>query len=358
MFSYITQRILKSGLVAITSAVFLLSAESAFAVANLNLSTAFNSADPARTNTSMDSAGTWNGTTEVTNTTGDTFTFIVQNAAGGALGVDSAFDIDINVTVTAGLRLPQSPMTVVANVTAGGCANFTVNATQPGGVGSVVNFNIPPNTNLEPSCTYEFALGLTTDNIAPFAPGGTASAVFNLSYNQIDNDTGSQLNPSSTQNITVNSVNLANLSIVKTARTAVASNGQAVIFDVRISNLSASGMFDVELTDILSANLINLGIVAPNPPPGAAGPGANQYTFEYLASGEFVDIVINSDAFVNPTDTNCPIMTNDAAAVERTGVSASDFAEVDFNLSNSLQLTHDLVSSFCELCGVGTVRLT
>ena len=45
--------------------------KNADAVASLNLSTSFTSADPAGRPDYMDAGGTWNGAVEVTNTSGD-----------------------------------------------------------------------------------------------------------------------------------------------------------------------------------------------------------------------------------------------------------------------------------------------
>ena len=51
----------------------------------------------------------------------------------------------------------------------------------------------------------------------------------------------------------------------------------------------SGGLFDVQLNDVLSADLNGLTFNVPDPPPGANGPGADDYTFEYLAAGEVVN---------------------------------------------------------------------
>ncbi len=368
MFLVGIKKILKSVSIAsvITGAVFLLSVENANAVANLNASTSFTSADPARANASMDAAGTWNGATDVTNSTGDRFTLTIQNTAGGAVGVDSAFDIDISASVPAGFRLPQSPIAISVTDSPGVCTNINgVTATQPGGAGNNIIFNIANNTNIAPGCTYNFNLPLTTDDAAPFAPTGLRSVSFDFSYNAINNNGGTQVNVPSTQNIQVNPGNVA---LTKNSLTPIAANGQIVDFRVDILSAGSGGIFDVVFTDTLSANLTSLSFISlaafdnttNNPvavPVNSAGPLSNQITFEYIPANIRVEVGVRSIATVNPTDTNCPDMTNDGTAVERTGISASDFATVDFNLANSLQLTHDLANSFCELCGTGTIRL-
>ncbi|MCW8934372.1 MAG: hypothetical protein OQK98_06585 [Gammaproteobacteria bacterium] len=344
-----------------------MSVKNVYAVANITASTSFVSADAARANASMDAAGTWNGSADVTNSTGDTFTLSIENTAGGAAVDDSAFDIDLSANVPAGFRLPTSPMAVSVTDSPGTCSNINgVTATQPGGAGNPVNFNIANNTNIAPGCTYNFILGLTTDDSAPFAASGLQSVGFAFTYNSINNVGGSQVNVPATQNIQVNPGNIA---LTKTSLTPIAANGQLVDFRVDLLSADTGGVFDVVFTDTLSANLNNLSFISlaafdnttNNPvaiPPNTPGPLSNQITFSYIPSNVRIEIGVRSTATVNPTDTNCPDMTNDGTAVERTGISASDFATVDFNLANSLQLTHDLVNSFCELCGVGTVRLT
>jgi|GEM_PF-782831 len=378
LFNSIKQA-LKSRLVTsvLTGVVFLLPMESVFAVANLNASTSFISADPARGNASMDSAGTWDGIREVTNGDptgtpstlfpqpdgGDEFVLTVANTAGAGVA-NTAFDIDISVNVPIGFRLPTSTMVVQADAIAGSCSDFSFDARQPGGVGAAIVFDVPNNTNIVAGCTYQFHLGLTTNPQVPFAPPGAQAVTFNFTYNETDNNNQIAL-PPVTETIQVNPINALELQVIKTATTTVAANGQPVFFNVLIRNNASGGMFDVELSDFLSANLINLTspptplivpVSPPTPPPGSLS--GNQYTFEYLAAGEAVNLTISSEASVNTTSTTCPVMNNNASVVERTGVSGSGFAEVDFSLPGSLQLSHDLVNSFCELCGLGTVRLT
>ena len=352
----------------ITGAVFLLPVENAHAVANLNLSTSFTPADAARINGAdpsiglMDSAGTWNGAADVTDVTGDTFTLTVQNT-NTAVG-DSAFDLDISANIPAGVRLPFPTLNIIGVVTAGGCGNInSIEVTQPGGTGNDLNFNIDPNTNIGPGCTYEFTIGLTTDNAAPFAPTGNQAVVFDLSYNEFDN-VGPQINVPATQNILINTGNVAT---TKRAITLIAGNGQNVDFTVEVLSAGTSGIFDVVLTDTLRPNLTNLSFLPPIRAfdnttglpvavPANSGTGANPITFAYIPTNVRVEVDVRTVAFVNPTDTNCPDMTNEAVALERTGISSTSFATVDFNLTNSLQLTH-ISTSFCELCRRGTVRL-
>ena len=325
--------------------VFLLPVENAYSVANLSLSTTFASADPARGDAYMESGGTWDGGSEVTDSTGDRFTLIVEN-----LG-DTAFDIDLSVTLPTGLRLSQSPQSVI--VTSPNCPGIGgVNANQPGS-GPTVNFNVSNNTDILPGCIYEFEFGVTTDDSAPFASTGFQSINYNVFYSDVDN--GAQLSTSTTQFVEVRT---GALSVLKIAITPLANNGDIVEFSVDIQNTGAGGLFEVVLTDTLGPNLTNLVILPPGFPTGSSGPAANQYTFDYLASGDIASLTIQATVNVDPVSTTCPNLLNTASATDRTGGSSdSDFDTVPFNTQNSLQLSHDMSVSFCELCGEGEVRL-
>ena len=342
--------------------VFLLPVENALAVSNFNFTSSFTSADASRVGY-MDVAGTWNGATDVTDTTGDTFTFTFENT-----GPDTAFDFDVSLNVPAGFRVPaailSNPNAIdFISQTPAQCANINNVDVSQSAPGNTVNFAIPGNQNIPVNCRYSFSIGLTT---TAGAATGAGNVVLDVDYNEVNNNPATQQTASTSQAVQVNPGNLA---LTKTAVTTIAANGQNVDFTVAIANVGAGGVFDAELTDTLSANLTTLSFISfaaydnttNNPvalPSGSPGPGANQYTFDYIPTNVRVEIGVRAVATINPTDTNCPDMTNDATVVERTGASSSDFATVDFNLSNSLQMTYDLGNSFCELCGVGTVYLT
>ena len=345
----------------IAGSVFLLPIENAQAVSNFTFNSSFTPADASRTG--MDVAGSWNGATEVTDTSGDSFSFSFRNT-----GPDTAFDFDINLNVPAGFRVPaailSNPNAInLTSLTPGQCPSINNIDVSQAGTGSPVNFAIANNTNIPANCEYSFSIGLTT---AATVATGANTVSLNVDYNQINNNFGSRQTATTSQAVQVNPGNPA---LTKTAITTAAANGQNVDFTVAIANAGSGGLFDVVLTDTLSANLTGLNFISFNAfdnttnnpvalPPGAAGPGANQYTFEYIPANVRIEIGVRATATVNPTDTTCPNMTNDATVVDRTGLTSSDFATVDFNLANSLQLTHDLANSFCELCGTGEIRLT
>ena len=114
---------------------------------------------------------------------------------------------------------------------------------------------------------------------------------------------------------------------------------------------------------MLSSDLNNLTFNVPDPPPGANGPGADDYTFEYLEAGETVNLTV--DATVTPLPASaCPVLENSANLSERTGVSTASVGPVavqfDFQFTSgpfSNVISHD-ATSYCEFCGVGTISIT
>ncbi|HEB82997.1 MAG TPA: hypothetical protein ENJ11_09050, partial [Gammaproteobacteria bacterium] len=160
-------------------------AQNVLADASLTTASSFTSADAARANTYMDAAGTWNGAAEVTNTTGDLFTFSVANAVAPAT---TAYDVSVSVDVASGFRLPTAAFTVNVTESPGCPAMGPLSATQPGGVGSTIQLNIPANTDILPGCSYIFDLGLTTNDALPSTAAGFYPVDFNITWNNIDND--------------------------------------------------------------------------------------------------------------------------------------------------------------------------
>ena len=332
--------------------VFILPVQTAWAAANINLSTGFSAADGVRTY--MDIGGTWNGTTEVN--TGDGFTLSVSNT-----GPDPAFDIrDIPVTVPAGFVLASSTVTVTDSDAGPTCPDMNANASQGGGAGTPVTINIFLNNNtvINPTCTYNYVFRLETNTSAV---AGTQSLGYTLTYNTINNDNGSSASTPGTQNIDVNA---GALNITKTTATISATTGDPISYDITVTSSGSGGLFDVRLNDVLSADLVGPTFNVLNPPPGVngPGPGADDYTFEYLPAGYVVNLTV--DATVTPAST-CPVLNNTASIRDiRTGVATDSVGPI--NVQYDFQFTSGLLSnvishtatSYCELCGDGLVSLT
>jgi uncharacterized repeat protein (TIGR01451 family)/fimbrial isopeptide formation D2 family protein len=207
----------------------------------------------------------------------------------------------------------------------------SVNATQAGGPGTAIALNIPADTDILPGCSYNFDLGLTTHNVAPSVATGSYNVAFDLSYNEVDNDAATLQNLSTTRSVAVRK---GSVSLIKTAVTPIAGNGNTVDFTVSLLNSGQGGIFNVVLSDVLSSDLTGLVINAPPTPPGAVGPGANQYTYQYIAPGQQVDIAVQATVSVDPNAASCPDLRNDASAVERLGTTSTFFDSVPFDLQN------------------------
>ncbi len=323
----------------IAGSVLLCSAQNVFADANLVTNSAFAAADSARdipaiASPYMDSGGTWDGANEVTNTVGDTFVFTIDNTAAGLPVDDTAFDLAVSIDVESGFRLPVANFPVIV-VEAPLCPIFPViTATQPGGAGTPIALNIPADTDILPGCSYSFTLGLTTDDVAPFVTDGYYDVDFDISYNVDDDDINTEFTQTQTETAEVRTGEIA---ILKTAVTPIAGDGDLVEFTVSMLGAGSGGIFDVELTDILSSDLNGLQLVPPASPPGAPfppGPGVNQYTFDYIAEGEIVDVTVQATVAVDPGAATCPILQNDASAIERTGSTSTFFDSIPFDLKN------------------------
>jgi hypothetical protein len=258
----------------------------------------------------MDSGGVWNGSAEVTNTTGDGFSLTLVNSAAGApdpLLNDVAFDIALTLNVPAGFRLPVSPFTVTTAASGGdpGAGNCvapgggSITATQAGGVGTPVTFSFPANTNLPAQgagalpCSYTLSFGLTTTNVAPFVAAGNRTLNYSFRYNVTDDTPASQQTVSAPQNI---AVRRGGVIVTKTAVPNAAdpngayADGETAEWTVSLFNNGTGGSFAAALTDTPNANFnaATLQLTPPLAPPGTPFPvpqGVNQYTLSYLQPG-------------------------------------------------------------------------
>jgi len=368
------RQILKSVLITcvIVSAVFLLPVKNVYAVANLNLSTNFQSVDGTRAY--MDSAGTWDtvNNREATNNNpfavagfpdgGDTFQLIIDNVAGTG-NVNRAFDLAISVDlpVTNEIRLPQLnnfPVPVGATSISGGSTCSALNNVRASQAGKTVNFSFGALDIISPDCRYVFNLGLTTNNVVSYGvacdPADAACDVrFNIAYNEVNNTP-----PLQNRSITHQAdVNAGVLSLNKSGNTLLAVDGTAVNYDIDIENQGDGGLFNVTLTDTDSIHFLlgQLTIAPPFVPPDTQpAPGANTYTFNYLSANQLTTVVASGLADINPDALSCNIL-NSAGVIDRTGVvTASDSGSILYDVSNLLTIDHD-ASSYCELCGQGEV---
>ncbi|HEY3487935.1 MAG TPA: hypothetical protein VGL10_07705, partial [Gammaproteobacteria bacterium] len=330
-----------------------------WAVPSISTTTGFTAADGVRSY--MDSGGVWNGTAEVTNTTGDIFQITLGNGAVGApdpLVNDVAFDIALTLDVPAGFRLPVSPFTVTTAASggdpvAGNCTapgGGSISATQAGGAGTPVTFNFPADTNLPAQgtglnpCRYTLSFGLTTVNVAPFVAAGSHTLEYSFSYNEIDNDTDSEQIVNPNQNI---AVRRGDIIVTKTAVSnssdpdGAYEDGEIAEWTVAVFNNGTGGTFAIQLTDTpnLNFNGATLQLTPPALPPGApfpVPPGDDQYTLNYLSPGQQVDIGVQAQIAVPASAASCPDLRNDVAAIDRLQNSSSSFDSVVLDLQDPL----------------------
>ncbi|VAW68302.1 hypothetical protein MNBD_GAMMA09-1677, partial [hydrothermal vent metagenome] len=326
----------------LTGAVFLLSAENALADADLTTTTSsFISADPARSNTFMDSAGVWNGTTEVTNTTGDTFRLTVTNSASGNNATEiqnnTAYAVSLVTDVSVGFRLPVSPFTLAVTELSGGagCLPVTATATQPGGTGTLINTTLLSAGNpadIPPGCSYQLDTGLTTSTVAPFVINGSYNTLFIVSYSNFDN---TPANPTESEIVPVE-VRIGEVAISKVnSSPGPVADGDPASFTVSVISAGQGGLFNVAVTDTLSSDfdLASLNMVS-----ASAGTFVNPtFTIPYIAPN-VTPVVINvtANVQVDANATSCPVLTNTVNVIDRTGKTDASLAVVPFDLQEPL----------------------
>jgi uncharacterized repeat protein (TIGR01451 family)/fimbrial isopeptide formation D2 family protein len=308
----------------------------------------------------MDSGGAWNGSTEVTNSTGDTFRLTLTNNAPGLpdpLVDDVAFDIALSLGVPTGFRLPASPF-IVSTAASGGDAGAgnciapgggTITATQAGGAGTPISFVFPANTNLPAQgtgspCSYTLTFGLTTNNASLFPVVGNNLLNYTFTYNEIDNDTNSQQTAVAQTGVQVRA---GGVIVTKTAVPNPAdpegayADGETAEWTVSVFNNGTGGAFATVVTDTPNGNfdLSSLQLIPPALPPGTPFPvpqGNNQYTIAYLNPGQRVDITVQAEVAVPSGTMSCPDLRNDVAVQDRLGNTSSAFDSVVLDLQDPL----------------------
>ncbi len=338
------RQIFKSGLVTLlTGAAFLLPVKNAFSDANLSSTTSsFISADAAGRPDYMDSGGVWNGTAEVTNTTGDTFRLTVTNSESGSnpteIQDNTAYGLAITVDVAAGFRLPGPAFTVnVADLSdiSVTCPVINATAAQPGGTGSqiiITPLSGGAPADIPPECSYQFDLGLTTATITPFVINGNYDVDFTVSYSNFDGDPA---NPTEATSTTVE-VRIGDVAVSKVdTATGPVADGASATFSVSVISSGQGGIFDAVITDSLStdfdaASLVMISSDGIFTPP-------DTFTIPYIApNSPPVVINVTANVQVDGGASSCPALDNTADAIERTGNTDSSMAVVAFDLQEPL----------------------
>ncbi|MBE9564067.1 MAG: hypothetical protein IMF17_02400, partial [Proteobacteria bacterium] len=323
----------------IAGSVFLWPMQSVYAAANLILATGFTPAQTGRIY--MDTGGTWDGSNDAA---GDIFSFTIDNT-----GPDSAFDIrDIAVAIPSGFILGQ--VSVAVTDSPASCTNIngiTANQTGP----NQIVIGIPADTDIAANCSYRFDLVMTTNSTVTTNPAHTVT--FSSSYNEIDDNNGSQQLFSASESIAVRA---GGLSLTKTTTEFNPIDNTVVTFDVVIQNTGTGGLFDVRLSDLLGSGLINLNIIVPPTAPTGSLISPTEYEFNYIPGGTTVNVTVEARTDYNPVPAVCPTLTNTASIVDRTAIIVPDsIATIPFDMG-ALTVSH-LGASRCVLCGTGTVTL-
>lgn len=292
---------------------FLPAAQAAPAVSATN-ATGFEAAEAGRSFMTID--GVWNGSQEVTATTGDTFVVTWTNS-----GDATAFDFAPSVT------LPDGFHYVAGTATLNGAA---VTATQ---TGSTLVFNLG-GFDLAAGASAIIRYGVYAD---ASVPDGTRQLVHRHTYALTDG--GALLTPAPAagpqQNIVVQA-GASTLSITPSQQTRAV--GQTATFTVTITNTGLGGLFDVVLDQSAIApasdtlRLLTIAQTSPAGRPAAvSGTGGSILTLGYLAPGESFSATVTAEVLA------CGDIVNTAATDDRAHrTAASGKASVQLDLRQPL----------------------
>ena len=310
------------------------------AAAVIASSTTFAPADATRTY--LDRGGVWNGTTEVTATTGDTLQFTLCNTAPNA--VDRAFDLTSTVTLPAGFSYVPGTIAGIPGI----------GASQ---AGVVLSVGIPANTDVTTGTCRTIGFGVT---VSSSVTAGTYPVGYAVGWGTTDGATDGS--SAFIQNLLVES---GAATITKSPSTQLQAVGDSAAWTVTVTNTGGGGLFAVSVDETAinpgpSLSFSTITQTAPPSPPSAAS--AAKRTLPYLSAGQA--FVLASSAVV----TGCSNIDNlvyldDRSHVSSQTASASvvldfktplvDFAAPAITLSN-LTTTH--VSVTIDNTGRGAAK--
>jgi uncharacterized repeat protein (TIGR01451 family)/fimbrial isopeptide formation D2 family protein len=280
--------------------------------ADLSSDFSFTPADATRGDF-MDRAGVWNGTTEVTNTTGDTFTAVITNNGS------TAFDLEVEVTLPSGFSYVSGS----AAVSATGVGTPSISASQSGTtltftLGSGGEFDLTGGGD-----SIEIDFGLSAG--ASVVPG-TYQLNYGFIYGDNEND-NTPTTDSAQQNVLVQ----AGDSVISlTPSTQTVGVAETASWTVTVTNSGFGGLFDVEIdqsaifnnTSFSGANTTQVTPASPT-----ASESSNVYTIPYLAPGDTFSFT--TEAVV----AGCSDLGNAVSTDDRTGLTdASVVAAVVLDL--------------------------
>jgi len=277
----------------------LLGASSAYAAASISASSSFTAADGVRTY--MDVGGAWNGTTDVASTSGDSFSFALNNTTviDGDISDDTAFEIAPVVSVPATFQFVGNSS--VSFTTGASCAPLTaVTATQASAGADIVFAFTPAGYDILPLCTLTLNYGMVT---TAAATGGSNTITPKWSFDDADGAGGTvsngQLSPAQTIQVQQGDFIVSKKHVPASAVPAGGSGkiGTLERFDIEIGSSGAGGVFAVQVNDVLGAGFNgSLAFDDSVLPVGVTGTatGAAQYTFNYIPPGTTVTLGASS----------------------------------------------------------------
>jgi uncharacterized repeat protein (TIGR01451 family)/fimbrial isopeptide formation D2 family protein len=276
-------------------------------------STTFRAADGVRTY--MDRGGVWNGSTEVTATTGDTVQFTVCNNA--SLSTDIAYSLTSTATLSAGFSYVAGTINGIAGITA-----------TPSGSNLIIN--IPSAVQFTTGTCLTVGFGVT-------AGAGVTNGTYPINYTFGYGTTfgASDGTLPFVQNLLVQS---GGATIQKGPANQLVLPGNSLQWTVTVTNTGLGGMFGVILDETAinpssAFSLVSLTKTAPASP--AASYAGGKLTLPYLAPGQQYVAVASATAL------SCFNLNNIAYVDDRTHVSsgsASTQALLDFR-TPSISLT-------------------
>lgn len=259
---------------------------------NISVTTGFTPADPSR-GAQMDVGGVWNGTSEVTNTTGDTFTLTISNLMAGTM-----YNVRPSITLPAGFSyVPGSVVGATASQ-----------------VGQTLTFTLSP-VNIPTGGQRIISYGLRA---ASTVSSGTHPLAITTLYKTTSG--GSDLTNNTSQAVLVARGDSV---ITKTPDNQLSVVNNTVSWTVSVTNTGLGGLFDVVIDETATGSGLQItGFTQTSPAtPLATGPLTNK-TIRYLAPGQTFSATVTGN--VNAcADINNTVRTNDRTGATNDSITAA-----------------------------------
>ena len=300
----------------------------AVATPSVSVSTGFTAADGVRTY--VDVGGVWNGTSEVTTTTGDTFTITWTNT-----GDSPAYSFTPSITLPSHFNYVANTAQLSDSVSTPGLG---VVATQ---AGAQLTFSILPGAyDLAPNTSLTLTYGVT---LATTANNASVDIGYRHVYDVLTNGVLQPFNGLVNQRVVVRA---GDSTLTVTPSQQNRAVGQLAEFTVTVTNSGFGGLFDV----VIDESFIKSAINPSNPAtrlelqgPVVAGPGnpyahtdngtGDIFTIPYLAPGQTFRLIVLAEVL------DCERLLNRAVTTDRTGRT-----QTTTEASVAVDLTQPLVS--------------